>query len=165
MIEHAGFFERAGPFALGEIAGRVGAEVAAGSDASMPIGDVRPLSEAGPGHLTILDNRKYLALLPDTRTSVCLIQPALADRLPASTAALMTRQPYRGFALAMQMFYPGAMHAKCAGPQACDQLIHPTARIEEGVQIEPGAVIAQEAWIRCGARICAGRHCRLGDAR
>jgi UDP-3-O-[3-hydroxymyristoyl] glucosamine N-acyltransferase len=64
--------------------------------------------------------------------------------------------PYRGFALALQYFYPDAMTPKAALAQAGDPLIHPTATLEHDVRIEPGAVIGREAQIGGGTTIAAG---------
>jgi UDP-3-O-[3-hydroxymyristoyl] glucosamine N-acyltransferase len=38
---------------------------------------------------------------------------------------------------------------------AGDPRVHPTARIEDGVRIEPGAVVGREAWIGAGTTIAA----------
>lgn len=154
-MQHPGFFDRAGPFALDSVAAAVGAEVAAGGDAKRLVHDVKPLSEAGPDDVTFLDNRKYLAQLEGTRAGACLVQPALAARVPAGTVALATRAPYRGFALALALFYPQAMRSRAARPEAAT-LIDPTALIEDGAEIEPGAVIGAEAAIGRGSRIAAG---------
>jgi UDP-3-O-[3-hydroxymyristoyl] glucosamine N-acyltransferase len=56
---HAGFFERAGPFTLREIAEHVGASLLHDSDGLRSIEDVRPLRSAGRSHLTFFDNRRY----------------------------------------------------------------------------------------------------------
>ena len=154
-MQHPGFFDRAGPFALDRIAAAVGAEVAAGGDVERLVHDVKPLSEAGPNDVTFLDNRKYLAQLEGTRAGACLVQPALAARVPSGTVALATRAPYRGFALALALFYPQAMHSRAARPEAAT-LIDPTAQIADGAEIEPGAVIGAEAAIGRGSRIAAG---------
>lgn len=153
-MEHPGFFERAGPFPLAEVARVAGAEIV-GPDAGRSIIDVRPLGEAGSGHLSFLDNRKYLPDLESTAADACLVIPALADRVPASTTRLVTRTPYRGFALALQLFYPSAMQPLvAAGGQ--DQQVDPSARIEDGVEIQPGAVVGPEAQIGRGTRVAAG---------
>jgi UDP-3-O-[3-hydroxymyristoyl] glucosamine N-acyltransferase len=154
-MEHPGFFERAGPFALAEIAEAVGAELAPGSDAAVKLADVRPLSEAGRNHLTFVDNRKYLRQLADCRAGACLIAPAFKDRLPAGITALVTPAVYRSFALALQLFYADAMRPKAARAGAGEP-IDRTARIEAGAEIEPGAVIGPEAHIGRGTRIAAG---------
>ena len=87
-MQHPGFFDRAGPFSLAEIARATGAEIAPGSDEDRRSDDVQPLNEAGPRHLSFLDNRKYLQQLAKTTAGACLVAPAFAARVPAGTAAL-----------------------------------------------------------------------------
>ena len=76
--------------------------------------------------------------------------------MPEGAAALVMAQPYRGFALALQHFYPEAMLPKAAMTQAGEPAVHPTARLEEGVRVEPGAVVGREAQIGRGTTIAAG---------
>lgn len=153
-MEHPGFFERAGPFSLGQIAEATGAEIAPGGDAGLQVSNVLPLSEAGPTHLSFLDNKKYLPQLQVTKATACLIHPALAGRLPAGTVGLLTKQPYVGFARSLMLFYPQSSRSMIAQPG--QPAIDPTARIEEGAEIEPGVVVGPGAEIGRGARIAAG---------
>ncbi len=153
-MDHPGFFDRIGPLPLSEVARVTGAELAPGADPERLIEDVRPLSEAGPRHMSFLDNRKYLPHLAETRAGACLILPALAGRLPEGTAGLLTKAPYRGFALALRRYYPDALWPKVAEPEAGQ--IHSSAVLEEEVVVEPGAVIGPEARIGRGSRIAAG---------
>ena len=155
MMEHPGFFERAGPFTLQAIAQTVGAEIAPGFDPQTLIRDVKPLADAAAGDIAFLDNRKYLVQLAETQASAIMIAPAFASRVPAGIALLTTTAPYRAFAQALHKFYPEAMHSKAAMTRAGDPLVHPTARIEAGATIEPGAVIGREAWIGSGTTIAA----------
>jgi len=155
-MEHPGFFDKAAPVRLEALAERVGAQLAAGADRDALIGDVKPLAEAGPGHVTFLDNRKFLPQLGATRATACLVAPAFAARVPQHTVALVMGAPYRGFALALQLFYPDAMQPRAAMAAAGEPLVHPTARLEDGVRIEPGAVIGREAEIGRGTIIAAG---------
>lgn len=153
-MQHPGFFERAGPFSLAQIAAAAEAELSSGANPSRPIVEVRALSDADALSLSFLDNRKYLPQLEATAAGACFILPALATRAPPSTACLLTKTPYRGFALALQLFYPDAMRPKTARPGA--SAIDATAELEEGVIVEPGAIIGPEARIGRGARIAAG---------
>jgi UDP-3-O-[3-hydroxymyristoyl] glucosamine N-acyltransferase len=157
-MEHPGFFERAGPFTAAALADRIGAELRPGDDGSRSLTDLRPLGEAGASDLTFVDNRKYLELLAATKAGACIIAPAYAERLPAGAVALLMKAPYRGFALALRAFYPTSMIPLTAGYDGREQAdpIHPTARIEAGVIIEPGAVIGREAWIGSGTTVAAG---------
>jgi UDP-3-O-[3-hydroxymyristoyl] glucosamine N-acyltransferase len=153
-MEHPGFFERAGPFSVAELAKAVGAALPLGCDENLMLADLRPLSEAGRADLTFVDNRKFLPQLTATRAGACFVAPAFVDRVPAGTVALKTPAPYRAFALAMQQFYPEALWPKAAG-RGLDS-IDPSAVIEPDVVIEPGAIIGPEAHIGRGSRIAAG---------
>jgi UDP-3-O-[3-hydroxymyristoyl] glucosamine N-acyltransferase len=155
-MEHPGFFAKAGPFTLTEVAKATGAEVAAGADSGRRVDDIRPLGEAGPTHLSFVDNRKYLPQLAETHAGACLIAPQFVDRAPPGTVAVVTKQPYRAFALALALFYPEAMRGPKAGAPGGEHRIDPTAVLEDGVEIEPGAVIGPEAHIGAGTRIAAG---------
>ncbi len=152
---HPGFFNNAGPFAAADVARSVGADLSDGAAASSPIQDVRTLADAGPDDISFLDNRKYLPQLEGTRAGFVLVQPAFADRVPAGTLALQTAKPYRAFALALQKFYPDAMAPKAATGTS-GLAIDPTARLEGGVVVEPGAIIGPEVMIGAGTRIAAG---------
>ena len=156
IMEHPGFFERAAPIPLAALARKVGGELAPACDPTVLIHDVRGLAEASAGHLTFLDNRKYLGQLATTRAAACLIASAFAARVPAGVAALVTAQPYRGFALALQHFYPDAMVPKAAMAELGEPPVHPSAKLEEEVTVEPGAVIGREAQIGRRTTIAAG---------
>ncbi len=154
-MEHPGFFDRAGPFSLAEVAKATHSQIAADVDPATAIADVRTLTDASGNDLSFFDNRKYLARLKATRAKACLVSPAFAVQLPPATAGLVTTEPYRGFAMALRLFYPDAMHPKAARAGAGD-VVDPTAELEEGVIVEPGAVIGAQARIGRGTRIAAG---------
>jgi UDP-3-O-[3-hydroxymyristoyl] glucosamine N-acyltransferase len=158
LMEHPGFFERAGPFPLRAVAEASGATLAEGTDPNTEIKDVRPLDGAGEGDLTFLDNPKYLPLLAGTGASACLIAPKSAGKVPQATVPLVTPDPYQGFAKALALFYPGALRPKTACHGGTEQAghVHPTAVLEPGVVVEPGAVIGPEARIGEGTTLAAG---------
>ncbi len=155
-MHHPGFFERAAPIALQELARTLDAKLVRAVEKDAPIRDVKPLQEAGPGELSFFDNRKYLPQLLATKASACLVAPDFAGRVPAGTAVLVTDTPYRAFARALQRFYPDALRPKAAMAASGDPPIHPTARLEEDVRIEPTAVIGREAQIGRGTVVAAG---------
>jgi len=156
-MNHPGFFDIAGPFTLAEIAAATQSEVkdAAGAADGRTLAGVQPLSEASPRHLSFFENRKYLPQLLATTAGGCLVAAQFAERVPAGTVALVTKNPYRAFAQAMTLFYPEAMRSKAASGGG-DQRISPSAVIEDGAEIEPGAVVGPEARIGRGSRIAAG---------
>lgn len=155
-MQHPGFFHRAGPFPLADVAKATGAELAPGVDGSIEVSDVRTLVDAGPRDVAFFNNRKYADQLKVTRAGCCLVLPALAPRLPEGTSALLTPEPYRGFAMALMLFYPQSRFSQVAPTDdAARTLIHPTAELEEGAIVEPGAVIGAEARIGRGTRVAA----------
>ena len=157
-MQHPGFFHRAGPFALRDIAEKVGAVLTHDDDGSRMIGDVQSLRNAGPDHLAFFDNRKYAPQLVTTLAGACILASADAKRAPNTTATLTTATPYNAFALALRLFYMDALRSKAAASAADARgtLVHPTARIGEGAIIEPGAVVGREAAIGAGTTIAAG---------
>jgi UDP-3-O-[3-hydroxymyristoyl] glucosamine N-acyltransferase len=158
LMEHPGFFERAGPFSLGTVAEAAGAKPADGADLGFAIKDVRPLDGAAKGDLSFLDNRKYLPLFAATAASACLVAPKFAGEAPNGTACLLTQEPYRAFARALLLFYPDALTPKVAPTDGVGglPLIHPSAMIEPGASVEPGAVVGPQARIGRGTSIAAG---------
>lgn len=169
-MEHPGFFEREGPFRLEMIAEKLGAALA-GEGGDQLIEDIRPLDLAGTSDLTFLDNPKYAAQLEGTSAAACLIKEEVAERLPEGTTALILKDPYRGFAQGLQMFYPSALQPLIV-QQDAETFIDPSAELEADVAIRPGAVIGAGAKIGrntvisagavVGDRSYIGRNCYIG---
>jgi UDP-3-O-[3-hydroxymyristoyl] glucosamine N-acyltransferase len=157
-MEHPGFFERGGPFALRAVAETIGVELADPSRGSLPIEDVKALADAGPTHLSFLDNRKYIGQLAATRAAACLLGATYVSRAPAGTVAITTAAPSHAFARALHLFYADALRPKAANVRVerGGALVHPTAWLEESVVIEPGAVIGPEAQVGRGTVVAAG---------
>jgi UDP-3-O-[3-hydroxymyristoyl] glucosamine N-acyltransferase len=157
-MEHPGFYHRAGPFALERIAQETGATLSDPSQGDIEIADIRPLSDATAADAAFLDNPKYLPQLEATKAAACFIQPKYAERVPAGTVALVTPEPYRTYARALELFYPEAATPRAGWDAATTNSahVHPTARLESNVVVEPGAVIGEGAEIGAGTRIAAG---------
>ncbi len=157
-MQHPGFFDRAGPFELRRIAEHVGASLVHADDGGRPIEDVRPLRTAGPSHIAFFDNRRYAEQLDATDAGACIVSRADVPRVPAHAAALTTATPYAAFAMALQLFYADALRTKAAAERAdaACRLVHPSARIDAGAVIEPGAVVGREAVIGSGTTVAAG---------
>ena len=64
-MQHPGFFERAGPYTIKELAAKLNAETKPASD--RVILDIKTLQDAGPDDISFLNNRKYLANLATTK--------------------------------------------------------------------------------------------------
>lgn len=158
-MQHPGFFNRAGPFTLGQLAERVGVEISKADDRERAIADVKTLQEAGPADLSFADSRKYETRLANSQAGACLVADAVAASTPPWTIAVPAKAPYRTFIQAMQVFYPDAMRAiSSRSPRGArgGPLIDPAAEIEESATVEPGAVVGPEARIGAGTLVAAG---------
>jgi len=157
-MKHPGFFERAGPFKLGEIANAAGAEIARSDGDSHLVSDLRPLDEAGVEHVTFYESKAYLPQLRETSAGACLIAPGEEGNLPDNCIALRTPTPHQAFAKAMLLFYPEAKHSLVLGELGSvdRDVVSASALIEEGARIEPGAIVGPEARIGRGTIVAAG---------
>lgn len=157
-MDHPGFFLRAGPFSLSDVSKAIGGVLAASTDGSRLIEDVRPLQTAGAGHLSFFENRKYAEQLGSTRAGACVLAEADASRVSPATAAITSPTPYRTFARALSVFYPEALRTKVANWPRDNRggEVHPSAEIAGGAVIEPGAIIGRESKIGAGTVVAAG---------
>jgi UDP-3-O-[3-hydroxymyristoyl] glucosamine N-acyltransferase len=159
------FFVSEGPFTLGELAARIGAEIAGRADPGLVIDEVGPLETAGPHTLSFLENRKYVDQFERSLAGAALVHPDLAGRAPRDMALLLSPNPYKDFAHIAALFYP---EPKPPAAVAASAVIHPTARIGEGCSIGPHVVIGEEAEIGNACRIDAntviGPHVVIGEA-
>ena len=152
-MEHPGFFTRSGPFAALEIAEHVGGQCQ--GDSTRQVADIKTLQTAGPDDASFLSNRRYVRELEATHAGVCLVAPAFAKSVPAETTAIVVDDPYQAFAGLVSLLYPGSENSLVYG-DTNDGPVAASAIIEEDVVIEPGAIVAPEAQIGRGTRICAG---------
>ncbi len=158
-VEHPGFFAKAGPFTLAEVAKATGAEVTA--EAERRVDGMRPLLEAAPSQLSFFENRKYLPQLSRRAPGACLVSPQFVDRMPQDTVALVTKHPYRAFAAGAGALLSGGDPAQGGRSRAWTIASIPRPCSRTAPEIEPGAVIGPEARIGRGTRIAARRRDRL----
>ena len=157
------FFRLCGPFSLAELASLAGAELQ-GGDPGKLISDVAALDQAGPEQVTFLFNAKYTAQAEDTKAGACLIRNDQAASLPPGVAALVTDEPYHGYARVAAAFYPDAADPNPLRPAlagiSVGAIIDPEAEIGDDCQIASGAVI--DVGVRIGSRCRIGLNATLG---
>ncbi len=169
------FFTAAGGLTLADVAAVAGATLPEGADPDFRLDGAAPLESAGPGDLAYMDNARYGDALAATRAGACLVSPRFASRCPAGTVSLISRDPYRAYAVLLGRLHPDALRpgsqfgARGIAPGAH---VHPDARLEEGVAVDPGAVIGPGAEIGTGTVIGPnavigpgvriGRDCAIG---
>ena len=159
------FFTRAGPFALGELAQKIGAELSPGAPADRLIVDVAPVDEAGPEHITYFSDKRYAAHAKATQAGGCIVAPKLAAMLPDTVTTLRVADAGLAYAALARLFYPAERPVPGTHPTA---EIDPTARIGAdatigpGVVIGPGVEIGRDAVI--GPHTVIGRGVAIGNA-
>src|SRR5438094_529713 len=132
---------------LFEMAQRLGCELR--GDGETEICGVNGLDEAGPGELTFVANKKYLAKLPATKAAAVILAPDAPDLCLPS---LRTANPYLAFAQALELFYPPYVPPEGVHPTA---VVAASARVGAHASIGPYAVIGEEVVIGDYARIFA----------
>ena len=150
------FFVNRGPFGIAVLAVAIAAE--ASFDDGRVIEGVAPLQTAGPRELSFLDNRRYAAQLASTRAGVVVVHPELVASVPEGTVALVTRDPYRGWALAAALFHPNPPLKPGVHATAC---VDASAIVDPSAEIGPFAVIGSR--VRIGAHGFVAAHAVIGD--
>lgn len=149
------FFARTGPHTL--------AAVAEAAHADAPPRRVRyvgvaPLQTAGPDEVSFLDNKRYLPALAETEAGAVIIHPDLAGKVPEGCVAIVTDQPYEGWAHVAALFHPQPPAVPGRHPSA---VIDPTASVDPSAEVGPLAVVGAHAEI--GARCRIGPLAAIGD--
>ncbi|TDH63907.1 UDP-3-O-(3-hydroxymyristoyl)glucosamine N-acyltransferase [Dankookia rubra] len=139
------FFSSSGPQRLADIAAVAGAQFE--GDGERRFTGVASLQSAGPDDVSFLDNRRYAPLLAETRAGAVVLAKAFAGQVPSGAVALVTAQPYLGFARVAALLHPPVQPRPGIHPSA---VVAPDALVGEGTEIGPCVVIG------AGARIGAG---------
>ena len=153
------FFATPPSSTLADIAGRTKAQLADPSRAGQEIRGLASLDEAGPMHLTFFDNLKYADQLAATKAGACLVSERFAGRVPAHVAVLRAAQPFRAFVQLAREWHGDALRpASWFGSRgiAPSAIIDPTAHLEDGVIVDPLALIGADVEIGAGTVIGAG---------
>jgi UDP-3-O-[3-hydroxymyristoyl] glucosamine N-acyltransferase len=169
------FFKQPSGLTVREIADLTGAEPAAGVRLDHVVTNVAPLDRAGPSDLAFLDSAKYADALMSTQAGACLTTQRFEKQAPSGVNVLRTPEPYRAFVAMARKLYPDALRPSSVFEVegvAQQAIVHPSARIESGVVIDPCAVIGPRAAIGAGTVIGAtavigpdvhiGRNCSIG---
>lgn len=163
------FFIKSTSVTVGELADALGCELGENVDRHYRLDDVAPLSKAGAGDLSFLDNAKYRNEFKVTKAGACFVSPEMAGLAPDNVICLITKQPYKAYALAAQKFYPDAQPPTDIAKTA---IIDKSAKIGASCTIEANAVIGagveigDHCWIEPNAvirdNVKIGNHCRIG---
>lgn len=153
---------------LEELAKISGADIDA-EQGDFLINDVASLDDASERDISFLDNVKYKDAFKETKAGACIVSPAMAEFAPKNCRLLISKTPYKSYALIAQAFYPANNPPADISDQAH---VHPSAEIAEGCTVEAGvvvsegAVIAEGCWIEpnavIGRNVTIGKNSRVG---
>jgi UDP-3-O-[3-hydroxymyristoyl] glucosamine N-acyltransferase len=145
------FFHRAGPFTLDALAALTGARLLRPQEDKQLYRDVAPLEIAGPEDVSFLENRKYIEAFRHSHAGAAFVDEKAVEQAPPGVALLISKDPYKAYALAAQAFYPPAHPVARRAPSA---IVDPAADVPEDCDIGPNVVID------AGARL--GMRCNVG---
>ena len=137
---------------LGEIAVLLGGKVS--GDESHSVSGIAALDEAGPVELSFLSNPRYRPLLKDSDAGGIIVS---LDVEIEGKNLIKVKDPYIGFAKAMDYFYGDPMPYQGISPMAH---VHPGAVLGSQVSVQPFAVICEGANVDDGVTLMAG--CYVG---
>jgi UDP-3-O-[3-hydroxymyristoyl] glucosamine N-acyltransferase len=152
------FFPSPNALTLAEIATLAGAALPDGIDSSRLFNGIAPLDTAGPGDVSFLDNVQYVGQAAVTKAGICIIGQRHADKVAPGVIALVAKEPYRAFAKVAAAFFPKAMRPQSqfgATGVSAGAFIHPEAKLEQGVVVDPGVVVGPGAQIGANTILCA----------
>lgn len=169
------FFARPTGLTAQEIVTLTGAVARDGAALDRRIVGLATPDRAGPDDLVFLQNPKLAGPFATTRAGIGLTTERFARNAPAGVVVLVTPKPYQAFVVVAQALYPGAMQpSSLFETRGVSQgaFVHPTARLENGVTIDPAAIIGARAEIGAGTIIGpaavigpdvrVGRDCAVG---
>ncbi len=169
------FYKHQPSSTLAEIAALTTAELVDASRGDQRVTALAALDEAGPSHLCFFDNLRYAGQLAVTDAGACFVSPKFEASVPSNVAVLRVRQPFRAFVTLSQMWQADAMRPQSGFGLtgiAVSAVIHPSARLEDDVTVDPLAVIGPDVEIGSGtvigsgaviaAGVKIGRDCNIG---
>lgn len=147
------------PLTIGEICALIGGSPGEGVDPAWTIANVASLEEAGPSDLAYMDGARHVGDLRRTHAGACLVSERFAAHVPEGTAVLVVARPYAAFVTVARRFHEASLRPGAVFGQpgvAAGAMVHPQARLEAEVTVDPGAVVGPGAEIGAGTIVASG---------
>ena len=164
------FFNKSKTLTISDIIDITGCDVADHVDRSISFSDVAALSTATDQNISFLDNIKYKSDFTETKAGACFVLPKFVDIAPRNVICLVSKSPYKAYALTAQALYPEVKPETQISPSAYisnTSQIGDGATICENVYIGDNVEIGQNVWIEPNAVIetgvIIGDGCRIGS--
>ncbi|MBX7106737.1 MAG: UDP-3-O-(3-hydroxymyristoyl)glucosamine N-acyltransferase [Gemmataceae bacterium] len=149
-------------FSVGDLAQRLGCSII--GNAALELSDVRPLAEAGPGHLAFIGDRKQLGKVQSSHAGAVIVASKLSEGLSAERTWIVAADAQLAFIQAMLLFRPQAERRVTGVSERAN--VAATAVVGHAVNIAPGAFVGEHAIIGDGCDIgpnaVVSDRCRLG---
>lgn len=159
------FFAYAGPISLAEAVRLTGVSASTPDIDRIEIETVAPLVSADGRSVSFYADRRYASDLAGTKAAAVFVSDKDAARVPDGVVALVGPTPQASWAVIAERLHPARRFEP--GPA-----VHPSAELEEDVEICPGAVVGPGARIGrgtiigpnavVGPGVQIGRDCRIG---
>jgi len=138
------FFKSDSSFTLKELAKISGADIGREVSSDTSFSSVAPIETATSCDITACYDKKLKSAIKDIKAGVCVTTAELAPFFSDKVSLLIAKDARKAFALIIRALYP----IKKPVPFISDKaFISPSAKIGEGVRIEAGAFIGDEAEI------------------
>lgn len=164
------FFHKAKTLTISDIIDITGCDVADHVDTSTNFLDVAALSTATDKEISFLDNIKYKNDFAETKAGACFVSPKFVDLAPKNLICLISKSPYKAYALTAQVFYPEKKPETKISTSAhipASATVGDGATIGENVYIGENVKIGKNAWIEPNAvienSVIIGDHCHIGS--
>ena len=100
------FFEKTGPYKLKILSDHINGKLSSIENSDILIDDISSLKNANDSEITFFSNLAYKKDLKETLAGACVISEVNADLAPKGIPLILCDDPYMGFALISQKFYP-----------------------------------------------------------
>jgi UDP-3-O-[3-hydroxymyristoyl] glucosamine N-acyltransferase len=157
------FFTHETSLSVADIASLTGAVPREGADLSRRLTGIAPVDQAGASDLTFVSETKFASALKSTKAGAVLTSDRFARHASAGVTVLRVRKPYDAFVTVARRIYGSALRPTSVFGTvgvATAAAVHPLARLERGVTVDPFAVIGPNAKIGAGSLI--GAHAVIG---
>lgn len=121
-----------------------------------------PLADAQPGHITLIDNEKYLPRLQESRASACVTNQSFPD---LTIPQIVVPNPHAAFTQICQLFRPQCIVSRRCGIDAMASVadsakVSPKAFVDAFASIADDCEVGEGTHVHSGVRIMNG--CKIG---
>ena len=168
------FFQKSGPYKLKELSNLIEGILNSSDNSDILIKDTSPLNTAKSSDITFFSNLSFKDELIKTSAGACIIKEDHKIYAPDTLPLIICEDPYFGFALVSQKFYPKELSTSYLSglKDNSTSSISESAVLEKNVVIEKGAVIGDGVKIDknsfigsssvIGANVQIGKDCYVG---